>query len=261
MTSGAQSLKKVHELIGSRIGMSVPKIYEAGGGSASSLPADVISRGQVTVVDIDKTQLERNAYAHEKVLGDIQQKEFPDGSFDLISCFNVIEHLDAPDKAIKHFFRALAPKGLLFIGAPNPLSFSGWITRVTPHWVHVQYYRRVLGYKAAGLPGSVPFPTVFNPVVRPPQLIEFCREIGFNVLYFCEYEGMIYENTAQRRPVIGKLLNLAVEFANAFVLWRRDLRNGDYHIVLEKPEANEDISKGLSSRTNIDRLPLATAGL
>ena len=232
--------------------MNAPRIYEAGGGSASCLPADFLARGRVTVVDIDEVQLQRNTYAHQKILGDIQQKEFPENSFDLIACFNVIEHLDAPDKAITQFFRALGGGGLLFIGAPNPQSFSGWITRITPHWVHVQYYRRVLGYKTAGRPGSVPFPTIFNPIVSPSKLIEFCRALGFNVLYFCEYKGMVYENTTQRRPVLGRLLNLAVGCANAFVLWRKELRNGDYHIILEKPASTYESSKSMLAKTNVD---------
>ena len=54
-------------------------------------------------------------------------------------------------------------------------------------------------------------------------------------MYFQAYKGMVYENMAQRRPLLGRLLNLTVQAANALVLWRKDLRNGDYHIVLEKP--------------------------
>jgi hypothetical protein len=88
----------------------------------------------------------------------------------------------------------------------------------------------------AGKPGAVPFPTIFHHVVSPPTLIEYCRGLGFNVLYFCEYKGMIYENMNERRPLLGKLLNISVAMANALTLWRKDLRNGDYHIVLEKPD-------------------------
>lgn len=235
VTAGKNSLRNVHDLIERHAGNMPLRIYEAGGGSASSIPADVLANAQVTVVDIDETQLQNNKYANTKMLGDIQQQAFPPGSFDLVICFNVIEHLDAPDKAISQFYKALVPGGLLFIGAPNPDSFSGWVTKMTPHWFHVMYYRYVLGYETAGQPGSVPFPTVFHRVINPPALIEYCRKLGFNVLYFREYKGMIYENMNQRRPVLGKLLDLSVRLANAMILWRKDLRNGDYHIVLEKP--------------------------
>jgi SAM-dependent methyltransferase len=238
--TGKASLQEVHSILANRFSTKRPRIYEAGGGSASSIPADILTNANVTVVDIDETQLRNNMYANTKVLGDIQAHTFPRDSFDLVACFNVIEHLNAPDRAIDRFYEALASGGLLFIGAPNPKSFSGWVTKVTPHWFHVQYYRHILGYKTAGQPGSVPFPTIFHPVVSPAALIAFCRKLGFNVLYFCEYRGMIYENMAQRRPVLGKLLNLTVQMANALTLWRKDLRNGDYHIVLEKPLGIED---------------------
>jgi SAM-dependent methyltransferase len=128
------------------------RIYEAGGGWVSCLPSDVLKGGHVTVVDIDEAQLQRNKYAKEKILGDIQTREFAPGSFDLIVCYNVIEHLNAPDRAIDRFYRALTPGGLLFIAAPNPESLSGWITKITPHWFNVQFYRWILGYKDAGQP-------------------------------------------------------------------------------------------------------------
>ena len=230
-----QSLQQVQELIVKRISTTNARIYEAGGGSGSCLPSNILANAHVTVVDIDEAQLQRNQYANTKLLGDIQTQAFPQDSFELIVCYNVIEHLNAPDRAIERFYEALVPGGLLFIGAPNPESFSGWITRLTPHWFHVQYYRLVLGYKNAGQPGNVPFPTVFERIVVPSALITFCRELGFNVLYFCEYKGMVYENLSERRPLLGRLLYAAVKIANALVLWRKDLGNGDYHIVLEKP--------------------------
>src|SRR5665213_3846614 len=233
--TGEYSMQTVHRLITDRISPKGARIYEAGGGSASYVPQSILTNAHVTVVDIDRDQLQRNKYADVAVLGDIQTQAFPRDSFDLVVCYNVIEHLDSPDKAIRRFYDALAPGGLLFIAAPNPKSFSGWVTKITPHWFHVRYYRHVLGYKHAGQPGAVPFPTVFHRIVSPPTSVEFCSALGFNVLYFLEYKGMIYENMAQRRPVLGKLLNLTVQAANALVLWQKDLRNGDYHIVLEKP--------------------------
>ncbi len=233
-SAGNKSLREVHQLLEKRLPLR-PRIYEAGGGSASALPPQLLTAARVTVVDIDETQVKTNQYADEKLLGDIQTHSFPPGSFDLVVCYNVIEHLDNPEKAIRLFYDALAPGGLIFIGAPVPESFSGWVTRVTPHWFHVQYYRKVLKYRSAGRPGSVPFPTVFHPVVRPQKLIDFCCRLGCEVVYFREYKGMIYENMAQRRPWLGKLLNAAVALANLATLGRRDLRNGDFHLVVTRP--------------------------
>ena len=68
-------------------------IYEAGGGSTSFLPLDVLRRAHVTVVDIDEDQIRNNDYAQETILGDVQTHRFAPGSFDLVICYNVIEHL------------------------------------------------------------------------------------------------------------------------------------------------------------------------
>lgn len=233
--SSKDSLSKVFALILDRIPANEARIYEAGGGSTSWLPSQIMDGTAVTVVDIDEGQLERNKYACTKILGDIQTHAFPEDSFDLAVCYNVVEHLTAPDAALRQFFQALAPGGLVFIGAPNPDSFSGWMTRITPHWFHVLFYRHILGYKNAGKIGHAPFPTVFHPVVSPMALLKYCRDLGFNVLYFCEYRGLMYDLLEEQRPFLGKLLKLTLRTANSLVLWRRDLQNGNYHLVLEKP--------------------------
>jgi 2-polyprenyl-3-methyl-5-hydroxy-6-metoxy-1,4-benzoquinol methylase len=229
------SLQAVHNLLETRFGGKTIRIYEAGGGSMSFLQSSFLGNADVTVLDIDEIQLKNNCYADKKVLGDVQSYAFPANSFELIVCYNVIEHLNAPDKAIRLFFGSLAPNGLLFVGAPNPQSFSGWITRLTPHWVHVGFYRHILREKTAGQPGHVPFRTIFHPIVTPAALIDFCRELGFKVVYFKEYQGDQYSRVSQQRPLAGMMLNAAVYFANALTLWRKDLKNGNFHIVLEKP--------------------------
>lgn len=234
-TATAQSsLHAVHELLSKRLSGKSIRIYEAGGGSASFLP-NILKLGTVTVLDIDDVQLQKNNYADCKVLGDVQTHAFPDSSFELIVCYNVIEHLDAPQHAFDLFFKALAPGGLLFIGAPNPSSFSGWVVKITPHWFHVWYYRYILGYATAGQPGSMPFRTVYHPLVTPKRLIDHCRKLGFRTVYFQEYQGDLIRRLSEQRPFLGAFLGALLGTLNALTLWRRDLRNGDFHLILEKP--------------------------
>ena len=80
-------------------------IYEAGGGSTSFLPLDVLRRAHVTVVDIDEDQIRNNDYAQETILGDVQTYRFPPGSFDLVICYNVIEHLADVEAALLALLR------------------------------------------------------------------------------------------------------------------------------------------------------------
>ncbi len=145
-------------------------IYEAGGGSTSFLPLDVLRRAHVTVVDIDADQIRNNDYAQETILGDIQIHRFAPGSFDLVICYNVIEHLADVEAALLGFCESLKQGGLMLIGAPNPKSLSGVVTRYSPHWFHVWFYRYVRGEKQAGQPGQPPFPTFFHPLVTLSNL-------------------------------------------------------------------------------------------
>jgi len=209
------------------------RIYEAGGGSISYLPPSLVERADITVVDIDDTQLQGNSYAKCKISSDIQVYEFPPESFDLVVCYNVIEHIERPDKALVNFFHALTPAGLVFIAAPNPASFSGAITKYTPHWLHVWFYRAVLGHKIAGQPGKVPFRTVYHPLVSPRRLIAFCRRFGYEVVYFRAFESIQLGNLQRRYPTLGKILNTFLRTLET--ISGSALRCGDYHIILEKP--------------------------
>ena len=99
--------------------------YEAGGGSCSVLPPELLNRSKVTVVDIDEDQVRNNTYADEAILGDVQTYSFGRETFDLVICYNVIEHLPHVDAALLNFRDALKPGGMILIGAPNPRSLSG----------------------------------------------------------------------------------------------------------------------------------------
>jgi len=57
----------------------------------------------------------------------------------------------------------------------DPHSVKGYITRITPHWVHLFYYRRVVGLQQAGQPGYGPYRTHYDAVVSRRGMREFCR--------------------------------------------------------------------------------------
>src|SRR4030081_1701786 len=113
------SLLSVPGILGTRLPAGKLAIYEAGGGSTSFLPLDVLRRADVTVVDIDPEQLRNNDYAQTTILGDIQAYRFAPDSFDLVICYNVIEHLADVEAALEGFCMALKRGGLIAIGAPN----------------------------------------------------------------------------------------------------------------------------------------------
>jgi SAM-dependent methyltransferase len=228
------SLLAVQKILSTELRTPRLAIYEAGGGSTSFLPLSIWNRAHVTVVDIDTDQIRNNDYAQEKILGDVQTYRFRPGSFDLVICYNVIEHLPDVHSALLGFCESLKQGGLILIGAPNPKSLSGIVTKHTPHWFHVWYYRYVLGDEKAGRPGEAPFPTFFHPLVTPANLEAFARDHGLEVIYRKEYESPRFPEMRTRKPVFAGVLDLAAGVMNFLLRGRTDVRHGDYHMILRK---------------------------
>src|SRR4030081_1839662 len=199
------SLLSVPGILGTRLPAGKLAIYEAGGGSTSFLPLNVLRRAHVSVVDIDEEQIRNNDYAQEAILGDIQTHRFAPDSFDLVICYNVIEHLPDVEAAFRGFCQSLKQGGLILIGAPNPRSLSGVVTKYSPHWFHVWFYRYVRGEKHAGLPGEAPFPTFFHPLVTLSKLEAFAKAHGLQVIYRKQYESPRFPEMRARKPVLAAL--------------------------------------------------------
>ena len=229
-----QSLIAVHEILSAELNSAELAVYEAGGGATSFLPLDIMRRAHVTVVDIDETQNLNNDYADEKILGDIQTYRFQPESFDLVICYNVIEHLPDVQAALLRFCECLKKNGLILIGAPNPNSLSGIVTKYTPHWFHVWFYRHVRGDMDAGKPGEAPFPTFFHPLVSLANLDAFAKAHGLEVIYRREYESPRFPEMRARKPVFGALIDLAARAMNFLLPGNTDVRHGDYHVILRK---------------------------
>jgi SAM-dependent methyltransferase len=229
-----QSLLTVHSILEAKLPASDLRIYEAGGGSTSFLPLSVLRRAHVTVVDIDADQIRNNDYAQQAILGDIQTYRFAPDSFDLVICYNVIEHVPDVEAALLGFCRSLRDDGLILIGAPNPRSLSGVVTKYSPHWFHVWFYRYVRGEKHAGLPGCAPFPTLFHPLVTLSNLEAFAARHGLQMIYRKQYESPRYPEMRRKKPVLAALVDAAAKLMNFFLPGKADVRHGDYHVILRK---------------------------
>lgn len=228
------SLLAVHGILSTQLPPNQLRIYEAGGGSTSFMPLDVLRRARVTVVDIDADQISNNDYAQETILGDVQVHRFAASSFDLVICYNVIEHLPDVEAALFRFCESLKQGGLMFIGAPNPKSLSGVVTKYSPHWFHVWFYRHVRGEKRAGQPGEPPFPTFFHPLVTPSNLEAFANTHGLEVIYRKQFESPRFPEMRLRKPGLAALLDAAATVLNFLIPGKLDVRHGDYHVILRK---------------------------
>lgn len=228
------SLLRIHTLLAAELPKGKLAIYEAGGGSTSFLALDVLDRAHVTVVDIDEEQIRNNDYAQESILGDVQTYRFAPESFDLVICYNVIEHLSDVEAALMNFCEALRRGGLILIGAPNPRSLSGAVTKYSPHWFHIWFYRHVRGIKDAGKPGHAPFPTFFHPLVTPSRLEAFATAHGLEVIYRREVESPRFPEMRASKPRLAAAIDALAAALNMVLPGGTDVRRGDYHIILRR---------------------------
>jgi SAM-dependent methyltransferase len=176
------------------------RILEAGCGQRWSLRLDGV-KYLLTGVDSDSHALDirKNVQRDldEAILGDLRTVEFDAGTFDVIYNAFVLEHIHGAENVLHSFVRWLKPGGLIVIRIPDPDSVQGFVTRVTPHWFHIFYYRYVLKLKTAGLPGYAPFPTYYDSVVSRQGLRKFCEKNNLSITaefgdgYIRSGEGMI----------------------------------------------------------------------
>jgi SAM-dependent methyltransferase len=68
----------------------------------------------------------------ELLQGDLRELPVPDRAFDLVVCFEVIEHVDDPEAALMELERVVAPGGILLISSPNRDVYEPG----NPHHVH-----------------------------------------------------------------------------------------------------------------------------
>jgi SAM-dependent methyltransferase len=150
------------------------KLLEAGCGSASYF--DFANVTQSVGIDISQEQLNHNTFVQEGILGDIQTYPLAREEFDIVVCWDVLEHLSRPREALLNLFNSVKPGGLLILGFPNLLSFKGLITKITPLWIHEQFYH-YLGYT------SRPFRTYLRMAILPGKVIDVAQRNSFVVIF------------------------------------------------------------------------------
>lgn len=183
------SLEREFRLIEGFIKQKVPadgvvRILEAGCGQRWSLNLDGV-KYFLTGVDSDPHALDirKNTLKDldEAVVGDLRTVSFDAGKFDVIYNAFVLEHIHGAENVLEAFVRWLKPSGLIIVRIPDPDSVQGFITRVTPHWFHIFYYRYLLKKKTAGLPGYGPYRTYYDSVVSRQGLHKFCEKNNLSI--------------------------------------------------------------------------------
>ena len=113
------------------------RVLDAGCGTAygSRLLAAGGAR-EVVAVDIARSVLAAVAPGMPESVrlqgGDVRKLDFANDSFDLVVCFEVIEHVEDPSAVFDELVRVLTPDGLLLVSSPN----RGVYPPGNPHHLH-----------------------------------------------------------------------------------------------------------------------------
>jgi SAM-dependent methyltransferase len=104
------------------------RVLDAGCGVGyGSVLLSAAGAAQVTGVDISEAAVEQSARSAAGsaaasasfVVGDLAALPFAEDSFDVVVCFETIEHVLDQERALDELRRVLAPNGLLAISSPN----------------------------------------------------------------------------------------------------------------------------------------------
>ncbi|MEJ2445870.1 MAG: methyltransferase domain-containing protein [Exilibacterium sp.] len=216
-------------------------ILEAGCGSLSLV--EFSKDSHITGVDISQEQLDKNTILNEKILADIQTYQFKPNTYDMIVCWDVLEHLTNPKAALDNMLPALKPNGIIVVAVPNIDSLKGLITKCSPHGFHVFVYKHILGKRDAGQPGCAPFPTVMEKIISPPTLAHYFTSRGYKELKSELYDAL---------PAVIRDKKIYLKFFYYFFavllsvvsgnrLGGRD--NTDYACIYHKPECRQSSLK------------------
>ncbi|WP_344139153.1 class I SAM-dependent methyltransferase [Luedemannella flava] len=209
-----------------------PRVLEAGAGKRTRF--DLPSDAYVVGVDTDEVAIVRNERLDERVLTDLAAYAAPAASFDLITCWYVLEHVDDPALLVDRFATWTAPGGLVVIAVPNLRSVKALVTKATPHAFHVWFRRYVLGYRQAGRPGHGPYPTTLRRAIAPAALTGRFVARGLLPVFEGHFEDAKQVAFRERLRLTGDRWDAADRWVTRASLGRLDAARSEYVVVLRR---------------------------
>ena len=97
------------------------KILDIGCGTGLFLKKAREEKWNVFGIELSEIAIDyaKKNYNLDLIKGELKDVKFPDGYFDVITMWEVIEHLQNPKEELKEIFRILREGGLLFLSTPN----------------------------------------------------------------------------------------------------------------------------------------------
>lgn len=127
-----EKMRAIHAIAPARLPVDA-RILEIGGGR-SGMARSLYPEAHVTTIDIDPDLAPDHAADQNAqfVLGDARALPFPDASFDIVTMFDVLEHIEGDDRAAAEALRVVKPGGWVLISTP----YEHW------HYPHYGFMRR-----------------------------------------------------------------------------------------------------------------------
>ncbi|MBA4417146.1 MAG: class I SAM-dependent methyltransferase [Syntrophus sp. (in: bacteria)] len=221
--------EKLQQFLNAHMASGEPIVLlEAGCGSVSHISFNNLKK--VVGIDISKERLDRNPHVQERIVGDLQTYPLPEKAYDVIICWNVMEHIFNPRLAVENFINSLKKQGIIVLAFPNLFSLKGLVTKFTPYAFHVFFYRYIIGDKRKE--DFEQFPTYLRYFIEPHHLRSFVESRNFSVDYFRLYEGPVQKHWRNRFRVINGLFALLGFISRVLTLNRMDLNLTDCIMVL-----------------------------
>lgn len=208
-SSAVQLTALADAVMASRGPSGVVRVLEAGCGNRWSLtpPSAAV---HITGVDTDAEALrirrEVQGDLDEEIHGDLRTVALPAESFDVVYCSYVLEHVAGAEAVLDRFVASLRPGGRLIVRVPDGDSVYGFLTKHSPHRVHVLYKRYIERYPNAGKPGYAPYPTVYDEVVTLRGLRAWAERNGLAVLHE-DGTNLYLRVFGPLRPVVSAVLH------------------------------------------------------
>ena len=175
------------------------KVLEAGCGSLSNIRLG--ANAHVVGLDVSPRQLARNRAIHEKIVADLEKHDLPASEYDIIVCWDVLEHLGRPLGVLRRFFTAIKHDGIIILAFPNVLSVKGLVAKYTPFRLHALASRFVYGDRV-GSPGYEVCPTVLRYSIAPNAIARYAVRHGHDVSFFAVFESGMQQKFRERLGLV-----------------------------------------------------------
>ncbi len=211
------------------------KILDVGSGDGTFLKLMEMRGWDVTGVETESAPAE---YAR-KVLGlkifdgDLEIVQFPDDSFDVVTFYQVLEHVPDPLKTLKEAYRILAPGGTLIVNIPNISTAAFWI--FGKHYYYLQIPLHLFFFSPATLSAmsesvgyrvkNIAFSSSFDAFAH--SILLFMQETAYR-LGFSRGRGRILMKDGDLGDTLSDVINVSRRHRD----WKLNLYAGIKKIVL-----------------------------